>query len=225
VRRAGRRNPPGATPAGRCGPTLLTPETEETPATDVMTGKGQDPAELSAADQQVLREPTERARAGGLRLTGEGELLGKLTKMVVEGALDDHLGYGRHDPGRRTPGAPSPPCPGCRTRPWRRSQPAPRIPAPAGTGACPRPRSRPTAGPARLSSRPRSCPPPACATVGRYNPAPGRDDHHRRVVSGPQGRARNSATLVTAVCSGYRRVLAVAAGHQRVGRWRRSYSG
>lgn len=39
----------------------------------------------------------ERARAGGLRLIGEGGLLGKLTKMVIEGALegelDDHLGY------------------------------------------------------------------------------------------------------------------------------------
>ena len=34
---------------------------------------------------------------GGLKLTGEGGLLGRLTKMVVEGALegelDDHLGY------------------------------------------------------------------------------------------------------------------------------------
>ena len=57
----------------------------------------QDQPELSAADEQVMRELTERARAGGLRLTGEGGLLGKLTKMVVEGALegelDDHLGY------------------------------------------------------------------------------------------------------------------------------------
>jgi hypothetical protein len=41
--------------------------------------EGQEPAELSAADEQVLRELTERARAGGLRLTGEGGLLGKLT--------------------------------------------------------------------------------------------------------------------------------------------------
>ena len=35
--------------------------------------------------------------AGGRKLTGEGGLLGRLTKMVVEGALegelDDHLGY------------------------------------------------------------------------------------------------------------------------------------
>jgi putative transposase len=64
--------------------------------------------ELSAADEQLLRELTERARAGGLRLTGEGGLLGKLTKMVVEGALegemDDHLGYSRHAPEGRNSG-------------------------------------------------------------------------------------------------------------------------
>src|ERR1022692_2667120 len=83
----------------------VTPEMEETPVTDVTTSQGQEPAELSAADEQVLRELAERARAGGLQMTGEGGLLGKLTKMVVEGALqgemDDHLGYARHDPAGR----------------------------------------------------------------------------------------------------------------------------
>ena len=67
-----------------------------------------EPAELSAVDEQLLRELTERARAGGLKLTGEGGLLGKLTKMVVEGALegemDDHLGYEKHDPAGRDGG-------------------------------------------------------------------------------------------------------------------------
>ena len=76
--------------------------------TDVTTGQGQEPAGLSAADEQVLRELTERARAGGLKLTGEGGLLGKLTKMVVEGALegelDDHLGYEKNDPAGRNGG-------------------------------------------------------------------------------------------------------------------------
>ena len=76
--------------------------------TDVTTGQDQEPAELSAADEQLLRELTERARTGGLKLTGEGGLLGKLTKMVVEGALegelDDHLGYGKHDPAGRDGG-------------------------------------------------------------------------------------------------------------------------
>jgi len=76
--------------------------------TDVTEDRDQAGAELSAADEQVLRELTERARAGGLKLTGEGGLLGKLTKMVIEGALegelDDHLGYGKHDPAGRDGG-------------------------------------------------------------------------------------------------------------------------
>jgi transposase-like protein len=65
-------------------------------------------AVLSAADEQLLRELTERARGGGLKLTGEGGLLGKLTKMVIEGALegemDDHLGYAKYDPAGRDGG-------------------------------------------------------------------------------------------------------------------------
>ena len=76
--------------------------------TDVTADQGLEPAGLSAADEQLLRELTERARAGGLKLTGEGGLLGKLTKMVVEGALegelDDHLGYSKHDPAGRDGG-------------------------------------------------------------------------------------------------------------------------
>jgi hypothetical protein len=62
--------------------------------TDVTRDGAGEPGGLSAADEQLLRELTERARAGGLKLTGEGGLLGRLTKMVVEGALegemDDH---------------------------------------------------------------------------------------------------------------------------------------
>src|ERR1700750_33823 len=76
--------------------------------TDVTTDSSQEPAGLSAADEQLLRELTERARAGGLKLTGEGGLLGRLTKMVVEGALegemDDHLGYSKHAPEGRDSG-------------------------------------------------------------------------------------------------------------------------
>jgi putative transposase len=76
--------------------------------TDVTEDRDQAGAELSAADEQLLRELTERARTGGLKLTGEGGLLGRLTKMVVEGALegelDDHLGYGKHDPEGRDGG-------------------------------------------------------------------------------------------------------------------------
>jgi putative transposase len=76
--------------------------------TDVTDDQDPASAELTAADEQLLRELTERARTGGLKLTGEGGLLGKLTKMVVEGALegelDDHLGYAKHDPAGRKGG-------------------------------------------------------------------------------------------------------------------------
>src|SRR5436305_14882740 len=76
--------------------------------TDVTLNGSQAGPELSAADEQVLRELTERARGGGLKLTGEGGLLVRLTKMVIEGALegelDDHLGYAKHDPDGRDGG-------------------------------------------------------------------------------------------------------------------------
>ncbi|MBV8401540.1 MAG: transposase, partial [Acetobacteraceae bacterium] len=75
---------------------------------DETTEKGQDGVGLSAADEQLIRELTDRARTGGLRLTGEGGLLGKLTKMVIEsaleGELDDHLGYEKNDPAGRDGG-------------------------------------------------------------------------------------------------------------------------
>jgi hypothetical protein len=69
--------------------------------TDATNGESQDAVALPTADEQLLRELTERARTGGLKLTGEGGLLGKLTKIVVEGALegelDDHLGYEKNE--------------------------------------------------------------------------------------------------------------------------------
>jgi transposase-like protein len=78
--------------------------------TDVMNDE--QPVELDAVplEPAALREATNdelvaqlaaRARAEGLQLTGEGGLLSQLTKRVVEsaleGELDDHLGYGKHD--------------------------------------------------------------------------------------------------------------------------------
>jgi putative transposase len=72
--------------------------------TDVKENRDQAEAELSAADEQVLLELTEQARTGGLKLTGEGGLQGRLTKMVIEGELDDHLGYGKHNPAGRDGG-------------------------------------------------------------------------------------------------------------------------
>ena len=81
-----------------------------TDSAETAAAPGQDaaPPVLGAADEKLLRELTDRARAGGLKLTGQGGLLGELTKMVLEGALegemDDHLGYGRHDPAGRDGG-------------------------------------------------------------------------------------------------------------------------
>jgi putative transposase len=52
--------------------------------------------------EELVRELAERARAEGVSLTGPGGLLGRLTKVVLESALegemDAHLGYRRHDP-------------------------------------------------------------------------------------------------------------------------------
>ncbi len=63
---------------------------------------------LDAVDEQLVEQLAERARSEGLQLTGEGGLLARLTKRVVESALegemDDHLGYGRHDPAGRNGG-------------------------------------------------------------------------------------------------------------------------
>lgn len=65
-------------------------------------------AASGAVDEQLVRQLSERARAEGLRLTGEGGLLQQLTKVVLEssleGELDDHLGYGKHDPVGRNSG-------------------------------------------------------------------------------------------------------------------------
>jgi putative transposase len=56
---------------------------------------------LDAVDEQLIQQLADRARAEGLQLTGEGGLLARLTKTVIEsaleGELDDHLGYAKHD--------------------------------------------------------------------------------------------------------------------------------
>ena len=66
------------------------------------------PVPADAVDEELVRQLSGRARAEGLRLTGEGGLLARLTKIVVESALEgemeDHLGYARHDPAGRDGG-------------------------------------------------------------------------------------------------------------------------
>src|SRR5918999_3370732 len=57
---------------------------------------------LDGLDEQLVEQLVNRARAGGLKLTGEGGVLQQLTKRLLESALDgeitDHLGYDKHDP-------------------------------------------------------------------------------------------------------------------------------
>jgi hypothetical protein len=75
--------------------TMVKKEPETTPASAVV-------------DQKVLAELVARASAEGVSLTGEGGLLQQLTKLVLEssleGEMDAHLGYGKHDPAGRTGG-------------------------------------------------------------------------------------------------------------------------
>ena len=49
------------------------------------------PPELTAAEQDAVRELVRQARASGTALTGPGGLLKQLTKMVVEAALDEEM--------------------------------------------------------------------------------------------------------------------------------------
>src|SRR5690242_14859749 len=59
-------------------------------------------------DRQVVAEMVARAQAGGVAISGEGSLLQQLHKLVLEsslqGEMDAHLGYGKHDPAGRDGG-------------------------------------------------------------------------------------------------------------------------
>ena len=61
-----------------------------------------------AVDRRVVAELVARAQADGMAVDGEGGLLAQLTKLVLEsslqGELDAHLGYGKHDPAGRDGG-------------------------------------------------------------------------------------------------------------------------
>ena len=67
-----------------------------------------EPGGREAAELELARQLAGRAQAEGLSLTGPDGLLGRLTKVVLEGALegemDDHLGYAKHDPAGRDGG-------------------------------------------------------------------------------------------------------------------------
>jgi transposase-like protein len=77
---------------------VMTADIDTDPVTDPKTP----PAQADAVDEQLVGQLVEQARASGLQLTGEGGLLQRLTKLVVESAMEgeiaDHLGYDKHDP-------------------------------------------------------------------------------------------------------------------------------
>jgi transposase-like protein len=86
---------------------------EVTPMTEMMSGventEDSNPAAgLDGSDEQLINQLIDRAKAGGLQLTGEGGVLQQLTKRLLESALEgeitDHLGYDRHDPAGRNTG-------------------------------------------------------------------------------------------------------------------------
>lgn len=80
---------------------VITDEDAKTPDVGVVV-------ELDELDRQLVGQLVDRARSQGLRLTGEDGLLAQLTKTIIEsaaeGEMDDHLGYGKHDPAGRDGG-------------------------------------------------------------------------------------------------------------------------
>ncbi|WP_230091262.1 hypothetical protein [Rhodococcus sp. AQ5-07] len=70
--------------------------------TDVIDHAAQTNSVQPGVSDARLKELVEQARAEGLPLTGDGGLMAKLTRLVVESALegemDEHLGYGKSDP-------------------------------------------------------------------------------------------------------------------------------
>jgi putative transposase len=89
---------------------------EVAPMTEMMSGV-KTPDDAVAADggdgldEQLISQLVDRAKAGGLQLTGDGGVLQQLTKRFLESALDgeitDHLGYDKHDRPGATPATPA----------------------------------------------------------------------------------------------------------------------
>jgi putative transposase len=55
-----------------------------------------DSSSVSMIDQELAQQLVDRAKAEGVKLTGPGGLLRDLTKRVLEGEMDGHLGYAKH---------------------------------------------------------------------------------------------------------------------------------
>jgi putative transposase len=107
MRSVNRGNAGQSAPAGDNGRMPLMPGDGENAGAGGGAGSGPDPARVplrQLMDDRLLDALLDRSRdeAGGLRLTGEGSMLGELVKAVLERALEAeltaHLGYGKHDP-------------------------------------------------------------------------------------------------------------------------------
>jgi putative transposase len=76
--------------------------------TDAVTNLDSPSVKADALDEQLVGQMVAQARANGLQLTGEGGLLQRLTKLVVESAMEgeisDHLGYDKGDPAGKNGG-------------------------------------------------------------------------------------------------------------------------
>jgi putative transposase len=77
-------------------------------ATQTPQAQGSNGAEMDAVDEQLAAHLVEQARSEGISLVGPDGLLQRLTKLVLEGALEgeltDHLGYEHGDPAGRNGG-------------------------------------------------------------------------------------------------------------------------
>ena len=71
--------------------------------TTIQTPQPQDSAgaQADAVDEQLAAHLVEQARERGISLVGPDGLLGRVTKLVLEGELTDHLGYPHGDPAGR----------------------------------------------------------------------------------------------------------------------------
>src|SRR6266536_4044727 len=78
----------------------MTQTTTQTPQPQDSAG-----AELDAVDEQLAARLVAQARERGISLVGPDGLLQRVTKLVLEGALEgelaDHLGYAHGDPAGR----------------------------------------------------------------------------------------------------------------------------
>jgi putative transposase len=76
--------------------------------TDKAKKQAETPVVTPAVDRRVVAELVARAQADGVSISGEGGLLAQLTKIVLEsslqGEMDVHLGYDKHDPAGRDGG-------------------------------------------------------------------------------------------------------------------------